>query len=44
MESLQHLVDDDSEALVDGRLLRDAEDPRELVFERAGPVELDVRG
>src|SRR5204862_8301481 len=41
--ALQHLVDDDPEALVDGRLLGDAEDAGELVLERAGSVELDVR-
>ena len=42
MEALQHLVDDDPEALVDGRLLRDPEDARELVLERADPVRVDV--
>ena len=42
MEALQHLVDDDPEPLVDRRLLRNAEDPCELVLERAGPVEVDV--
>src|SRR5690242_10262235 len=42
VEALEHLVDDDAEALVDGRLLRDAEDARELVLERAEPVGLDV--
>src|SRR5206468_11919766 len=44
MEPLQDLVDDDPEALVDRRLLRDAKDASELVLERAGPVELDVGG
>ena len=33
----------DPEALVDGRLLRDPEDPRELVLQRARAVGLDVR-
>src|SRR5215203_1530989 len=42
MEPLQHLVDHDPEALVDRGLLRDSEDARELVLERAGPVERDV--
>ena len=42
VEALQHLVDQDPEALVDRRLLRDREDARELVLERTGPVEVDV--
>src|SRR3954451_20698270 len=41
VEALQDLVQQDPEALVDGRLLRDAEDARELVFQRADPVRLD---
>src|SRR3954466_1564918 len=44
MEALEDLVEQDAEALVDRRLLGDAEDARELVLERAGPVGLDVRG
>src|SRR5829696_2070752 len=44
VEAFQHLVDDDPEALVDRRLLGDPEDARELIFERAGPVERDVGG
>jgi hypothetical protein len=44
VEALQDLMDDDPESLVDGRLLRDAEDASELVLEGAGPVERDVRG
>ena len=44
MEALEHLVDDDAEALVDRLLLRDAEDAGELVLEGTGPVELDVGG
>ena len=44
VEALQHLVDHDPEALVDGGLLWDSEDPRELVLQRAGAVELDVGG
>ena len=44
MEALEHLVHHDAEALVDRRLLRDPEDARELVLERAQPVGLDVRG
>src|SRR5204863_6412760 len=44
VEALEHLVDGDAEALVDRRLLRDPEDARELVLERAQPVGLDVRG
>src|SRR3954451_8204717 len=44
VETLEHLVEDDAEALVDRRLLRDPEDARELVLERAEPVGLDVRG
>ena len=42
--ALEHLVDEDPEALVDRRLLRDPEDARELVLQRAGQVGLDVRG
>ena len=42
VEALEHLVDQDPEALVDRRLLRDREDARELVLQRAGPVEVDV--
>ena len=42
VEALQHLVHDDPEALVDRRLLRDPEDARELVLERADPVGVDV--
>src|SRR6266545_1268222 len=44
MEALEDLVDDDPEALVDRRLLRDAEDAGELVLERTGLVERDVGG
>ena len=44
MEALEHLVQHDPEALVDRRLLRDPEDPRELVLQRAQAVGLDVRG
>ena len=44
VEALQHLVDEDPESLVDRRLLRDREHPRELVLQRAGPVEVDVGG
>src|SRR5690242_20090431 len=40
--TLQHLVDDDSEPQVDRRFLRNPEDARELVLERAGPVEVDI--
>src|SRR4051794_10107752 len=43
VEALQHLVDDDAEALVDRRLLGDPEDARELVLERAEAIGLDVR-
>src|SRR5262245_44815540 len=42
VEALEHLVNDDPEALVDGCLLRDAEDAGELVLEGARPIELDV--
>ena len=42
MVALQHLVDEDAEALVDRRLARDPEDARELVLQRARPVGLDV--
>src|SRR5215210_3234251 len=42
--ALEHLVQDDSEALIDRRLLGHAEDARELVLERAQPVGLDVGG
>src|SRR4030095_1508506 len=41
VEALQDLMDDDPEALVDRGLLRDPEDARELVLERAGPVQGD---
>ena len=37
-------MDEDPEALVHRRLLRDPEDARELVLQRARPVRLDVRG
>ena len=37
-------MDEDPEALVDRRLLRDAEDARELVLQRAGQVEVEVGG
>jgi hypothetical protein len=43
VEALEDLVDEDPEALVEGRLGRDPEDARELVLERAGQVGLDVR-
>jgi hypothetical protein len=43
VEALEHLVDEDPEALVERRLLRDAEDAGELVLQRAGPVGVDVR-
>ena len=43
MEPLEHLVHEDPEPLVDGRLLGDPEHPRELVLQRAGPVGVDVR-
>src|SRR5207248_1475894 len=42
VEALQHLVDEDPEALMDRRLGRDPEDPRELVAQRAHAVGLDV--
>ena len=42
--ALEHLVHEDPEALVQRRLLRDPEHPRELVLQRAGPVGVDVRG
>ena len=42
--ALEHLVHGDPEALVQGRLLRDPEDPRELVPQRAGAVGVDVGG
>src|SRR5688500_9326593 len=42
VEALEHLVYDDPEALVDRRLLRDPEDARELVLQRAETVGLDV--
>src|SRR4029079_785463 len=44
VEALEDLVDEDPEALVDRRLPRNREDARELVLERAGPIEVDVRG
>ena len=37
-------MDEDPEALVDRRLLGDAEDARELVLQRAGEVEVEVGG
>ncbi len=43
VEALEHAVDQDPEALVDRRLLGDREDARELVLQRARPVEVDVR-
>src|SRR5436305_3611599 len=43
VEALEHLMDKDSEALVDRRLLGDAENPCELVLERTRPVGVDVR-
>src|SRR5829696_226422 len=43
VEALEHLVEHDAEALVDRGLLRDAEDARELVLERADPVGVDIR-
>src|SRR2546423_3235634 len=42
VEALEHLVEEDAEALVDRWLLRDAEHARELVLQRADPVRLDV--
>ena len=42
--ALENVVDEDAEPLVDRRLLRDREDAGELVLERTGPVEVDVRG
>src|SRR4029078_11153087 len=42
VEALEHLVDEDPEALVERRLRRDPEDARELVLQRARPVGLDV--
>src|SRR6187549_2915023 len=44
VEALEDVVDEDAEALVDRRLLRDAEDAGELVLERAGQVEVEVGG
>src|SRR6185295_1686 len=41
--ALEHLVDEDPEALVERRLARDPEDARELVLQRARAVGLDVR-
>jgi len=43
VESLEYLVDQDPEALVDRRFLGDGEDSRELVLERTGPVQIDIR-
>ena len=43
MEALEHLVDDDAEALVHRLLGRDAQDARELVAQRTAAVRLDVR-
>jgi hypothetical protein len=40
--ALEHLVDEDPEPLVERRLLRDPEDARELVLQRARPVGVDV--
>src|SRR5204863_8974116 len=42
--ALEHLMDEDPEALVERRLGRDPKDARELVLQRAGPVRVDVRG
>ncbi len=42
--ALEHLVDDDPEALVDRLLGRDAQDAGELVAQRAAAVGLDVGG
>ena len=42
--ALQHLVEEDPEALVHRRLLRNPEDARELVAQRAGAVGLNVGG
>ena len=42
MEAFQHAVNQDAEALVDRRLLGDAEDAPELVLQRAGQVEVEV--
>ena len=44
VEALEHLVDEDPEALVERRLARDPQDARELVAQRAGAVGLDVGG
>ena len=44
VEALEHLVDEDAEALVERRLGRDPEHARELVLQRARPVGLDVGG
>src|SRR3712207_7446941 len=41
--ALEDVVDEDPEALVDRRLLRNAEDARELVLERARQIEDEVR-
>src|SRR3712207_6235880 len=43
VEALEHLVDEDPEALVERRLRGDPEHARELVLERAREVGLDVR-
>ena len=43
MEALEHLVHDDPETLMDRRLLRDPEHPRELVLQGTGAVRVDVR-
>src|SRR6185436_18064902 len=44
VEALEDVVDEDAEALVDRRLLGNAENPRELVLQRAGQVEVEVGG
>ena len=44
VETLEHLMHQDPEALVDRRLLRDPEDARELVLQRTRSVRVDVRG
>src|ERR1700748_1093371 len=43
VKALEHLVDDDAEALVDRLLGRDPQDARELVAQRAAAIGLDVR-
>ena len=44
VEAFEDVVDEDPEALVDGRLLGDPEDAGELVLERAGQVQRQIRG